>query len=142
MRALLLASGMALALVTCGCAATGGTTHGRELRIPIRVEPVFEEVPSSQLPADTPMRVLEGTTDLKAQLKVRFPALAVEGTNLTLIEEGFIRHDGKLYRRVWMEYYDLHTTTIHGACSQFIALWFEPSGKLAETYVSEWVCPI
>ena len=136
---------LAIALAAFGLASCAGTLPRAlpdPVELPVLAEPAFQTSSYSALPPDTKMTVLWSSAELIAQLKRRFPALNSNRSSLLLVEEQLILSNGSPNRRVWFSYGDEATTTMHGACSQNIYMWFMPSGDLAGTYVEQLTCPI
>lgn len=81
--------------------------------------------------------------EVVANIETRF-----EGTfnpahsNIALSEEEAILSPHNYFRHVQYTFVDLDSGGIHGQCSQFISVWFSPSGEIKGVYVSKPFCPM
>ena len=142
MHIIRLAAIPAIGLLVSSCAGDPVVNPAIRHEITIAAEPDYESLKASDLPDELKMVVTSSTDDLKDNLKRQFPPLRSSSASLVLVEEKFIRHNNNFYRRVWFQYGDETTWSMHGSCSQAILLWFNPPGAVEQTYVDRMSCPI
>jgi hypothetical protein len=124
------------------CASTPAHPVTEYVKLPVKAEPKFKQVPYSSLSAGTSMVVLWTSLDLLNKLKEDFPALQSEAGYFTFGPEELIVSEDVPYRRIMFSYDDATSNTRHGPCSQRIYMWFDSAGSIAGTYVKPRSCPI
>ena len=141
MRSILFVS-MACWLLS-SCASTRAEPLPLPVKLPSREEPVHERISYASLPAGQHMIVTLDTDGILGEIKHRFSDQIVAGrSNIQLVSEALVMANGVPYRRVWVEYTDEGTLTMHGSCFQEVAVWLNQTGAVAEVFVSEMSCPI
>jgi hypothetical protein len=138
--AALIASLVAVVLVSC--TEVPAKSMGEPIRLRVNAEPKFHAMRYAALPSGMQMTVLWTTEDLRAKLKVEFPALASDHAYLSLVQEQLISSEDTPYRRISFSFDDGATTTMHGPCGQSIFMWFNSAGRLSGTYVAPVSCPL
>ena len=83
------------------------------------------------------------SSDVISLLKSEFAGKFVE-TQVGFMPHGdeLIESKGSYFRRVEMEYVEYASSDMHGACSQYIYVWFSIEGTHAGTYVQDARCPV
>jgi len=111
--------------------------------LPQSAEPSFAPVEYKNLPSSVTMLVRMSSHEVVAYIEARFKSkFSSARSYIALYEEEAILSKDYYFRRVRYTFTDQESGGIHGHCSQWVSVWFSPSGEIKGVYVSKPSCPV